>query len=73
MAMRQMTEEEKQARLALLRRMEIEQSLKDQHIKDDVERCPHGRPLSRSCPKCDCVTPDQIQSSEVIYHYEGDK
>lgn len=73
MAMRPMTEEEKQVRLALLRRMEQEQALKGQMVKDEVERCPHGVPLSRSCKKCDVVTPDQIQDSVSIYHYKGDQ
>ena len=68
-----MSEEEKKMREQFLMRMRLEQEMKEQRIKDDVERCPHGVPLSRSCRKCDVVTPDQIQDSVPIYHYKGDK
>lgn len=65
---RVLTEEELAARDALRRRMESEQQLLQQAAQQNivnvnVERCPHGVPLRKSCPKCDVATPDQIQDS----------
>lgn len=63
---RVLTEEELAARDAIARRMQAEQSQRDDLVKqgrvqEDVERCAHGIPLRKSCPKCDVVTDDQIQ------------
>ena len=69
---RVLSEEELAARDALRQRMAREQELRDaaapkvgnrQVNELDLERCPHGIPLRKSCPKCDVVTPDQIQDS----------
>ncbi len=64
---RVLTEDEIAARNALIERMRIEQEMREkvapqgQRADADVERCPHGVPLRKSCPKCDVVTEDQIQ------------
>lgn len=63
---RVLTEEEIAARNALIERMRREQEIRERtapatNPANDVERCPHGVPLRKSCPKCDVVTEDQIQ------------
>ncbi len=72
---RVLTEEEIAARNALLERMRREREIRDkaaptvqgQQVSElDLERCPHGIPLRKSCPKCDVVTPDQIQDSTPL-------
>ena len=69
---RVLTEDEIAARNALMARMQKEQEKRDsagptiqgQQVSElDLERCQHGIPLRKSCPKCDVVTPDQIQES----------
>jgi hypothetical protein len=69
-----LTEEELAARNALIERMRKEQEMRDQIAKQqpqkvnemDEERCPHGVPLRKSCPKCDVVTEDQIQDRHPL-------
>jgi len=67
-----LSEEELAARNALMERMRAEQEKREkvapkvngQSVSElDLERCPHGIPLRKSCPRCDVVTPDQIQES----------
>ncbi len=67
---RVLTEDEIAARNTLLARMQREQELREQIAPKvqgapvselDLERCPHGIPLRKSCPKCDVITEDQIQ------------
>ena len=67
-----LTEDELAARNALIERMQREQDIRSkaapkiqgQQVSEmDLERCPHGIPLRKSCPKCDVVTTDQIQES----------
>ena len=64
---RVLTEEEIAARNALIERMQREQEMRDrvaptgQRTDDNIERCPHGVPLRKSCPKCDVVTEADIQ------------
>jgi len=67
---RVLTESELAARNALIVRMQAEQELREKIAPTvqgkkvselDLERCPHGIPLRKSCPKCDVVTEDQIQ------------
>lgn len=71
---RVLTEEEIAARDALRQRMMKEQETRDKVTAQQVgskmpisevelERCPHGIPLRKSCPKCDVLRPDEIHDS----------
>lgn len=71
---RVLTEEELAARNSLQERMKKEQELRSQHAPKvseksidelDVERCDHGVPLRKSCPKCDVVSDDQIKRTPL--------
>jgi len=69
---RVLTEDEIAARNKLIERMQREQEIREkttppvqgQKVSElDLERCPHGIPLRKSCPKCDVVRPEDIQES----------
>jgi hypothetical protein len=54
-------------RKKMMGEMQIHDSMVQQgKIQDDIERCPHGIPLERSCRKCDVVTEDQIQERKPL-------
>lgn len=61
---------EQKRRQAFLERMKQEQAIREEVAKknptpgappDNIDRCPHGIPLGRSCRICDVVTDDQIK------------
>lgn len=73
-----LTEEELAARNAMMSRMDKvqqEQAARGPRVAENVdpniERCPHGIPLRKSCPKCDVVTPDQIKDSVPLGSVNG--